>query len=329
MLRAIIIMCLKTLLKDTRKVPVVDKGLVKHYLKLLQKAVTDYDEFFEILGDFLLLGSVIRETGLTMEPDDDDQERQWLKLVTALIGVTAQTEILREAYADNPGENVRLSQEAMARHTQEAIETATKTILKLVTAQQDLVLTTAPFDREAKMTELKDQEEAEISQLHATYFHATRPHLLTCRRQQHRGTPIGMDYFGNSYWHFQQRALDLEDCGSCIVIEKCANMPNSLQEPGQKVASARVKKKTTSTEIDQGTGELYYLQMHPLKIDDLIRWLEYQVKAFQHHESGGVKLKDLCMVTDHSIGSVIRYLKDMVKPACMEEEQSDEDLDFD
>lgn len=319
MLRAIIIMCLKTLLKDTRKVPLVDKGLVKHYLKLLQKAVPDYDEFFEILGDFLLLGSVIRETGLTMEPDEDDQERQWLTLVTALIGVTAQTDILRQAYAADPVAQVRESQEAKLRDTQGAIETATKTILNLVTTQQDLVLNMGPSPREAEMTELKEQEEAEILQLHTKYFHATKLHLLTCRRQQHRGTPIGMDYFGNSYWHFQQRSLDLEDCGSCIVIEKCSSMPNSLQESTQKVSSVKFKKK--AAEIYQGAGELYYLQMHTSKIDDLINWLEYQLKAFQHHKSGGIKLKDLCMVTDHSISSVITYLKDMVKPSCMEEEE--------
>lgn len=57
---------------------------------------------------------------------------------------------------------------------------------------------------------------------------AKETQFFNTRRFIPKTTPLGMDYFGNTYWHFQQKSKDVKEVGFWIIVEKSRSVPLSF-----------------------------------------------------------------------------------------------------
>lgn len=86
----------------------------------------------------------------------------------------------------------------------------------------------APKTKKAQFQELTEKEALLRQTKQNKIRKAKETQFFNTRRFIPRTTPLGMDYFGNTYWHFQQKSKDVKEVGFWIIVEKSRSVPLSF-----------------------------------------------------------------------------------------------------
>lgn len=326
MYKSIIIMCLQTVYNDTRRGPWISVDLQSEYLTKIEKSGGDYDLVFSLLEGLLVEGEVLPKPVLSKDLEGHDLEFQRLVLIIALIQVTVQTDLLRKSISSN---DTKESQSNLDLEIARANDVHAKTLAKTRAAYKEVTFGKRPVGQSKAeyvklVADIENQEKLAECRRMKKISYARRVHFFNIRRQESRQTPLGTDIYGNTYWHFQQRSVDVYEWGWWITVEKSTLMADSLQQLEQPAGNKgrSVEPTTAKRENHGGVGELHYLPITASSVDDLIKWLQYQKEAFREERKRNPKpgmWHDDPAVT--SLDRVISYLKLEIKEMCLEEDE--------
>lgn len=335
--KSIIVLCIRIMYHDESPTPLIDLELLKEYLTAIERTVGDIDRVFLLLDELLLFGKVNPESVFVGKDDAPTSEIEILRLglVTTLIGVTSQTETLRNAVT-NVYQGIKEAYSTLAQDNTKADEALNKVLTKIRAGRKEVneappmyvQRKTGEGPQKSKKERLADlmQKEVAARQVRSAKLAKNKATLdFKLRRFIPRTIPLGTDHFGNTYWHFQQRSLDSKEWGWWIVVEKSTVMPNSFQVPAKKEKEAEAeadtdgqssgKLQTKRKKVDHvpGTGEIYYFPIETSELDKVVPWLEYQEQLFQSFKAGARKHKLLYSDSDaeRTCTAVIRYLKQL------------------
>lgn len=339
MYKSIIVICIRIMYNDRTETPIITFDLLSDYLTAIEKTVGDIGRIFLLLDEMLVYGKILSKSIFDETEDDDEFEKEYqhLSLLTILIGITNQTETLRQALVNIP-EHIKESGKKLSQEIEKAEEAFDKILAKIRSARKEVSNSPPMYaqpkkgsePRKTKKEQLADLMVREVTARNARnnkIQRAKEMYNFRLRRHTPRTMPLGTDYFGNTYWHFQQRSIDSKEWGWWIVVEANSLMPNSLQQSVPKKESAEeeqhnltptkqtpVKRKRVTSIAAQGTGELYFLPIEKHELEKALSWLEYQEKLFNANKNGGRKHKNLCtgIDADRSAPNIVRYLKQLL-----------------
>lgn len=343
MYKSIVTVCMKFLVHDKSEPLVADPESVDHYFAEIERTVGNIEKVIRLVDEFLLKNSFIEESILygpiDIEQDDGfDQEYRFLHVLNTLIGVASQTSVVRNAFNDL-SQQIRASTAAMNHEIEKADEAFDKLLTKIRASRKE-VSNSPPMYLQPKTSEPRKTKKEQLQDLMAKEVagraarnrriaKANKVFNFQTRKLAQRTRPLGTDHFGNTYWQFQPRSVDVNDWGWWIVIEKNSAMLNSLQQPmrrnGASTAeddeqqqqqqpaptSQPVKSRNKLTVSDPGTGELYYFEITSENLKKCLDWLEYQERLYATYKNGGRKHKLLSsgLDTETLIARVIRSLR--------------------
>lgn len=176
------------------------------------------------------------------------------------------------------------------------------------------------------------------------------------RRFTPKTVPLGMDYFGNTYWHFQQKSKELKDFGFWIIIEKSRSvpfafglaqfLPKSLgaqygegsmigtgddgHDDNTGTAASGKRRKFPVGELysdtiyGNGQGSIFYMKITHSQVQALLDWLEYQKQVSLNPTSRTRKLLARDSSADNSFEGLVAYVKQL-KPFADEDEVEEEE----
>lgn len=321
---------------DDTQTPVIEAELVREYHKAIEKTVGNVDRVFLLLDELMVLGKAQSDPAIIGKEFEDEIEREYqrLILVTTLIGVANQTETIRLALVSIT-DHIKESSVVMANEIEKAEEHFNKILAKVRAGRKEVSKSPPMYakpkkgsqPRKTKKEQLADlmlKENVERSVRNIRIRLAKETYYFNLRRYTPRTMPIGTDYFGNTYWHFQQKTMEAKEWGWWIIVEKSTVMPNSLQESVKKEEDleSEVQSQTPTkggnkrkrANLVQASGDIYYLPIEKPELEGAITWLEYQEKLYQSFQAGSRKNKMLYTDSDadKSCPNVIKYLKQLV-----------------
>jgi hypothetical protein len=345
MYKSIVTVCMKFLVHDKSEPLTADPVSVDHYFAEIERTVGNIEKVIRLVDEFLLKNSFIKES-ILYEPIDIEQEDgfgqeyRFLHVLNTLIGVAGQTSIVRNAFNDL-SQQIRASTAAMNQEIEKAEDAFDKLLAKIRASRKE-VSNSPPMYLQPKTSEPRKTKKEQLQDLMAKEVagRAARNRRIAkankvlnfqTRKLAQRTRPLGTDHFGNTYWQFQPRSVDVNDWGWWIVVEKNSAMPNSLQQPVRRTGSSivdddeqqpqqqhqptttsqPVKSRNKLTVSDPGTGELYYFEITTENLKKCLEWLEYQERLYATYKNGGRKHKLLSsgIDTETSIARIIRSLR--------------------
>ncbi|KAF5101266.1 hypothetical protein D0Z00_000936 [Geotrichum galactomycetum] len=348
MYKSIVTVCMKFLVHDKSEPLTADPVSVDHYFAEIERTVGNIEKVIRLVDEFLLKNSFI-EKSILYEPIDVEQEDgfgqeyRFLHVLNTLVGVAGQTSIVRNAFNDL-SQQIRASTTAMNQEIEKAEDAFDKLLIKIRASRKE-VNNSPPMYLQPKTSEPRKTKREQLQDLMAKEVagRAARNRRIAkankvlnfqTRKLAQRTRPLGTDHYGNTYWQFQPRSVDVNDWGWWIVVEKNSAMPNSLQQPVRRNGAATVdddeqpqqqqpaatsqpvKSRNKLTVSDPGTGELYYFEITTENLKKCLDWLEYQERLYATYKNGGRKHKLLSsgLDTETSIARIIRSLR-MLQPS--------------
>lgn len=341
MYKSIVTVAFKFLSHDKSVPPAIEHASVDHYFGEIERTVGNIQKVIRLVDEFLLKNAIIEES-ILLQPidveaeDGFDQEYKFLHVLTTLIGVAGQTSVVRNALNDE-SELLRTYVATMNQEIAKAEEAFNKVLAKIRATRKE-VSQSPPMYAQPKTSEPRKSKKEQYQDLMAKEVaaRAMRNRKIAKARElvnfqisrvALRTRPLGTDHFGNTYWRFLPRAVDVVDWRLWIVVEKNSAMPNSLQQSvrrngasptdeeeqqsGVFTASQSARSRNKLTVSEPGTGELYYFEITSENLKKCIDWLDYQERLYTTYKNGGRKHRLLSsgLDTEAFIVRLIRNLR--------------------
>lgn len=174
-----------------------------------------------------------------------DQEYRRLYLLNSFIVLASQTESIRASVTSYP-EALKTISKTFTNDMAKIDTSFDRQLQKIRDVRKELSrpgappgprpgttghnrnLADAPKTKKAQLQELSEKEALLRETKKNKIRKAKETQFFNTRRFIPKNIPLGMDYFGNTYWHFQQKSKDIKEFGFWIIIEKSRSVPLSF-----------------------------------------------------------------------------------------------------
>lgn len=165
--------------------------------------------------------------------EEYDREYRHLNILLTFISLVSQTETIRSNVSSSITETTRSAAKTLSNEISKIIASFDKKLQDIRTERKTILskdyVNDTGLPKKKLLSELTNRE-LDLRQWKTRRITAAKfNQFLTLRKySSSRTSPLGMDLFGNTYWHFQQKTKDLTDWGSWIVVERSTSVVYSF-----------------------------------------------------------------------------------------------------
>lgn len=274
-----------------------------------------------------------------------DSEYRHLVLLNNFIILASQTETIRSSVT-NCAEAMRTAQKTLTTDIEKAETSFDKQLQKIRAQRKELGPHNENHSEKPKKVQLAELAQKEIALRQARtnkLYKARETHFFAQRRYTPKTVPLGMDYFGNTYWHFQQKSKDATEWGYWLVVERSTSVQYSFGLPQYLPPHLQKEDKAQEDEEDKGKasisnkrkkvvgerhdeemynsahGRLYYMKPTKSQLVVLLNWLEYQRQVSLKPTTRSKKLLAGDTSVENTFANLVRYIK-ALQPFALEDE---------